>query len=799
MRVKLEWLNELVDLTGLSLEEIVDTVSLHSIEVENVDRMIKASNIVIGHVLTKEKHPDSDHLNLLTVDVGDEVLNIVCGAPNVDKGQYVIIAKVGAKLPGGEIKKSKIRGYESCGMCCSLQELGIENKYIPEKFANGIYYFEDYKPTLGMDGALALNLKDEVLELGLTPNRGDLLSMIGCAYEFSAAFNRPLKPLTFSLVRDKLNEAPLNIKIETDKCVGYYGQIIRDVKIKESPRWLKSRLIAFGIRSINNCVDITNYILALYGQPLHAFDLDKLGKKIVIKNAKEDEVFVSLDNIERKLKATDVAITNGDTTQCLGGVMGGLESEVTDTTKNIMLEAAVFDPMTIRKTAARLNLHSESSNRYERGVDINRTKAALDYACYLFKTLADAKIVGEAQVCGTSHIDDKEILLTKDNVNKRLGTNIKISEIKSILESLYFKVEEIKKDTLKVYVPNRRSDITIKEDLVEEVIRLYGYDKLEDSICTDDMAGELKVHNKNKRLIQDTLVGLGLHEVVTYSLVNENVNKEFALLRGEGVEDIKILMPITEDRCILRTTLVPSLLDTLKYNLSRKIKNIADFEIAKVYYKENGSNKEELRLALAMTNEYTSSLWQGKKENVDFFLVKGILEEVFNKFNLNVCYKALDVKCNELHPNRTALIYLGEELLGYIGQVHPQYAHKNDLDEVYVAELILSKFIDKEKDTIRYQSLPKLPSVERDLALIMDKDIKAQDVIECIMHSDKQHLKDAYIFDLYQGDKIEENKKSIAVKLIFSSDEALTDEIINAKIKRILKDLQYKLNITLRN
>ena len=427
MRVKLEWLNELVDLTGLSLEDIVNTVSLHSIEVENVDRMIKASNIVIGHVLTKEKHPDSDHLNLLTVDVGDEVLNIVCGAPNVDKDQYVIIAKVGAKLPGGEIKKSKIRGYESCGMCCSLQELGIENKYIPEKFANGIYYFEDYKPTLGSDGALALNLKDEVLELGITPNRGDLLSMIGCAYEFSAAFNRPLKPLVYEVVREKSNEA-LDIKIETDKCVGYYGQIIKDVKIKESPRWLKSRLIAFGIRAINNCVDITNYVLALFGQPLHAFDLDKLGHKIVIKNAKAGEKFTSLDEIERELKDTDIAITDGNKTQCLGGVMGGLDSEITDTTQNIMLEAAVFDPLTIRKTAARLNLHSESSNRFERGVDINRTKQALDYACYLYKELADAKIVGDAYYAGTTSIPDKEILLTKENVNKRLGTNISTKE-----------------------------------------------------------------------------------------------------------------------------------------------------------------------------------------------------------------------------------------------------------------------------------------------------------------------------------------------------------------------------------
>ena len=797
MRVKLEWLNELVDLTGLSLKDIVNTVSLHSIEVENVDTMIDATNIVIGHVLTKEKHPDSDHLNCLTVDVGDEVLNIVCGAPNVDVDQYLIVAKVGAKLPGGEIKKSKIRGVESSGMCCSLAELGIENKYIDEKFAKGIYYFEDFKPELGSDAKKALNWADEVLELGLTPNRGDLLSMIGCAYEFSAAFNRELKPLTFELERVASNEK-LDITIETKNCVGYYGQIIRDVKIKPSPRWLSSRLVAFGIRSINNCVDITNYILALYGQPLHAFDLDKLGTKVVIKDAKDKEKFVSLDGIERELKSTDVAITNGEETMCLGGVMGGLNSEITEDTKNIMLEAAVFDPMTIRKTAARLNLHSESSNRYERGVDINRTRQALDYACYLFKTLADAKICGEPVSVGTTSIKDKEIELTKTMVDSRLGTDIPTCEIKQILESLNFKVTETSKDTLMVYVPNRRPDITIKEDLTEEVGRLYGYDKLPLTIPLDRMSAELTVSNKNKRLIADTLVGLGLHEVVTYSLVNDQQNKEFNIIKEDNWEPIKILMPLTEERSILRYSLMPSMLEVIKYNLSRKIKNLADFEISKVYYNVDGKAKENIHLAVAMTNEYSNINWQGKKENVDFFLLKGIMNQVFDKLGLEVTYKALDKECKQMHPNRTASLYVGDTLIGYMGQIHPEYAHKNDLDDVYVCEVNLTNLIGLKKKTIKYSQVAKLPSVERDIALVMKKEVIANDVIECIKKSDKQILSDAYIFDLYQGEKIGSDEKSIAVKLVFTSNEPLTDDVINAKIKRILKDLQYKLNVTLR-
>ena len=797
MRVKLEWLNELVDLTGLSTQEIVDTASLYSIEIENVDRVIKASNIVIGHVLTKEKHPDSDHLNLLTVDVKDEVLNIVCGAPNVEKGQYVIIAKVGAKLPGFEIKKSKIRGYESCGMCCSLQELGVENKYIEEKYAKGIYYFEDCTE-VGMAADEALNWHDDIIELGITPNRGDLLSMIGVAYEFSASFGRKLKPLTFELTRlQEEQDKKLNIKIETKGCLGYYGQVIKNVCVKPSPRWLSSRLIAFGIRSINNLVDITNYILALYGQPLHAFDLDKIGYNVVIKNASNDETFVTLDEIERKLVETDVVITDGKETKCLGGVMGGLNSEITDETKNIMLEAAVFDPMTIRKTASRLNLHSEASQRYERGVDLNRTKEALDYACYLYQTLCDASIVGEAVYDGVCGIEDKEISITKDQVNKLLGTDISKDEVVSIFEKLNFKVL-VNGEEIKVYVPNRRPDITIKEDLIEEVARLYGYTKLPITLPEDRMAGALSVSNKNKRIIQDTLVGLGLHETVTYSLVNDKQNAKFTLLNKEGIEDISILMPLTEDRKTLRFNLMASNIEVLKYNLARKNKNIANFEISRVYYKHEGKKCEDLHLAIVMANEYSNTLWQGKSEVVDFFLLKGIVNQVFEKLGLEEKYVVLDKECNELHPNRSALIYVGEKLVGYIGKLHPQYEKENDLDDTYVCEINLQEIIDYKKETVIFKAIQKLPSVERDLALIMNKNVLASDLVECIKKSDKQILSDVQIFDLYEGEHVKEDEKSIAVKLVFTSNEQLTDEVINAKVKRILKDLQYKLNVNLR-
>ncbi len=800
MRVKLEWLNELVDLTGLSLEEIVNTVSLYSIEVEGVDKMINASNIVIGHVLTKQPHPDSDHLNLLTVDVKEEVLNIVCGAPNVEAGQYVIVAKIGCELGEGfVIKKSKIRGHESFGMVCSLQELGLEKKYIDEKYQSGIYYFED-EVEVGSEASKALNLHDPVIELGLTPNRGDMLSMLGVAYEMSAVFNRPLKPLTFELQRT-LDEKQANIKIDlkTPNCIAYYGQLIKNIEIKPSPRWLSSRLIAFGIRPINNSVDITNYILALFGQPLHAFDYDKVGNHIVVKNGEENDEFVTLDEQTRKLANYDIMITDGTNNLCLGGIMGGLESEVTDNTKNILLEAAVFDPSVIRKTATRLNLHSEASQRYERGVDVNRTKLALDYACYLFKELCNAEIINEPGFSGIKEIKDKEIKLTVEDVNSLLGTTITKNEIINIFKSLSFDVKE----DLTILVPNRRPDITIKEDLIEEVARIYGYDKLPLTHPVDDSFGKHSLSQKKTKLIRNTMLGLGLDNVVTYSLVSEEDNKLFNINHQEESENIELLMPLTEDRKLLRKGLIPSLLNVMKYNFSRKNKDVNIFEISKVYYKTTGEisafNKyEKTVLAGALANEFSSTLWKGQKEIVDFYLVKGLLEQLATALNTKFDFIKVEKQCEEMHPNRTASILWNGKNIGFIGQIHPKFALDNDLENVYVFEILIDELINEPEVINKYQSINKLPNVERDIALVMKKDVPSNDVIECILKSDKQILTNAYVFDLYEGEKINEDEKSLAIKLVFSSNEQLTEDVINSKVKRILKDLQYKLNITLR-
>ena len=624
--------------------------------------------------------------------------------------------------------------------------------------------------------------------------------MLGVAYEMSAVFKRPLKPLTFELQR-KLDESQEQIKIdiETPNCIAYYGQLIKNITLKPSPRWLSSRLIAFGIRPINNSVDITNYILALFGQPLHAFDYDKVGNHIVVKEGPENDKFVTLDEQERTLSNYDIMITDGTNNLCLGGIMGGLDSEVTNETKNILLEAAVFDPATIRKTATRLNLHSEASQRFERGVDVNRTKLALDYACFLFKELCEAEIVNEPGFSGIKEIEDKEIKITVEDVNGLLGTNISKEEIKQILQSLSFKVN----DDLTICVPNRRPDITIKEDLIEEVARVYGYDKLPLTHPVDDSFGKHSLSQKKTKLIRNTLLGLGLDNVVTYSLVSDEENKIFTLNHQENSENIELLMPLTEDRKILRKSLVPSLLNVMKYNFSRKMKDVNIFEISKVYYKTEGeinaSNKyEKTVLAGALANEFTSTLWKGQKEIVDFYLVKGLLEQLALDLNTKFDFVKCEKECKEMHPNRTASILWNGKEIGFVGQIHPKYAHENDLENVYVFELLIDELINEPEVINRYTPVNKLPNVERDIALVMKKDVPSSDVIACILKSDKQYLTNAYVFDLYEGEKINEDEKSLAIKLVFSSNEPLTEEVITGKVKRILKDLQYKLNITLR-
>lgn len=789
MKVKLEWLKELVDIDDISITEIVDKLSLHSIEIESVAKLVDATNLVVGYVKSRNSHPDSDHLSVCLVDVGSETLQIICGAKNVQAGQYVIVALIGAKLPGGvQIKKTKIRGIESSGMICSLLELGIEKKYLDEDNQNGIYVFlEPVKA--GADALAALNLSDYVIELGLTPNRGDLLSMLGVAIEVSAVFNRNLKPLAFEIVKEERIKE-LEIINETDLCKGYFCKVFWDVQIKASPAWLIARLIAFGIRPINNCVDITNYILALFGQPLHAFDYTKLGNKIVIRKATKNEEITTLDKINRKLEEGDILITDGIKPVAIAGVMGGLETEITANTTSLVLEAAVFNSESIRATSLRLGLRSDSSIRFEKGVDLGRIKFALNYASYLLKKYASAK-VGETFMDKEVYLPLKSVKITVDEVSKKLGIYISATEIKAILERLKFAVTS----NLEIIIPSRRNDIVIKEDIIEEIVRLHGYGHLPPTLPKTDSIGGLTKKQVIRRSIKNILAKLGLNENITYSLISAEENKQFSLINEDNYENIELLMPLNMERRVLRCSLLPSLLISTKFSYNRKLKNLAIFEVGNVYYHKDDYIEEE-HLGILLANDYNKSLHEVTK--VDFYLLKGIIEHLFNELQVEVQYLPLKDETLNLHPNRSAGIYINDEYIGYLGALHPKYASANDLDDVYIAEIKLNKIYDYEYKEQKYRPVSKLPSIERDLAIVVKKEVLAQDIINLIKSIKNTNLVEINIFDVYSGIKINEDEKSIALNLVFSSHETLTDEIINNKIEKILKELKAKHDAKLR-
>lgn len=800
MKVSYNWLKELVNL-DVPADKLAEEMSLYSVEVESFNPLVKASGLVIGEVLTKRPHENSDHLNVCLVNLGNSSSQIVCGAPNVAEGQKVIVALPGTKLPGGEIKVSVIRGVPSNGMICSLQELGLENKYVPAEYANGIYVMnKDAVP--GEDALKYLGLDDYVIELGLTPNRMDLLSMLGVANDVNAMYALGLKNLKYDFKEDsKLAKNEIDLELKTSTCYSYYARVIENVEIKESPDFIKARLIASGIRPINNVVDITNYVLMLFGQPLHAFDKDQLGSKIIVRRAFNNEKTTTLDGIERTLNRNDIVITDNKTDDgrivCLAGVMGGINTEVTSQTRNIVLESAVFRPLSIRRTSAKLGLRSEASVRYERGVDVNRSLEAVNYACYLLTEYASGKVLKGYVHEGIENIPDREFKITEKYVKDYLGVKINIHEINDIFNKLSFKSEIVDKEVL-VKVPNRRLDITIKADLVEEIARIHGYDKLKETLPIMDVSGIYTKEQQIRKRIHQIMRGAGLNETITYSLLNKQKSQEFAILFNDNDEEISLLHPMSEERKYLRRSITNSLVDVAKYNNARKNENIAIYEIGKRYHFEGEKACEQWTVAGFLQGQQSTNLWTTSREEVDFFYVKGLMELLFSRLNMDVTYERLAKQTAQMHPERSAQIKYNDKVIGYFGALHPKYINEQDLLGGYVFEIALDEIFTKETEVTIFKSISKVPSVTRDLALIMDKNQPAGDIVQAIYRIDKKMIKEVTVFDLYQGDKIDENKKSIAVRIILESDETLTEDIISAKMKKIIKSLEYQFGVSLR-
>lgn len=794
MRVSKNFLNDYIKVDDLDFKEVANKMVFAGNEYESVSKISEATGIVVGHVLECEMHPESKKLHICKVDLGDEVVQILCGAPNMRQGIKVPVAKIGAKLPNGiEIKKAKLAGMDSFGMCCSLEELGIESKYMSEEDKTGIHVLPEDAP-VGEDAIHYMQYDDEVIDFELTANRGDLLSMLGMAHEVGALYNRPVtypenQP---NVLKENVNDV-MTIDVQTENCPIYLGKIVKDVVIKESPEWMKERLMASGIRSINNVVDISNYVMLEYGQPLHFFDQDRLGDKVIVRMAEENETLKTLDGQERTLKTSDIVIANDKEAVALAGVMGGLSTEVEMDTKNIFIESAIFEPIHIRYTAKSI-LRSEASSRYEKGIDPNRTKEALNRACYLLEKYADGKVYDGILTHDTTKKDDKKIEITLDKINAVLGMKLKKEEVIDVFTRLGFQTEE-KGTTMVVSVPTRRLDISIKEDLIEEVGRIYGYEHVQGTLpVLESKEGSYSKKELFIKGLRQRLQGLGLTEVITYSLVKKEDVSKYTNFQNE---DIVLLDPLTEDRKYLRKSLIPSLLNVWEYNTSRNQKNVAIYESGNIYYKEQDEYVERPMISGLLYGIGTNNLWQQEKIVVDFYYVKGIIENIMKYLGLNNRY-SFDTKNlpKEFHPGRSCALLIDREVVGYFGQVHPTECKK----EVYVFELDVLKIMSHKVRMMKYKEISKYPAIHKDLAFIVDQKVTSKEIMDVLKHIGGRMVTHIDVFDVYTGENVGENEKSIAYSITFEdATRTLTDEEVMKVFNKMIAEVESKLNAKVRD
>ncbi|MEG0474883.1 MAG: phenylalanine--tRNA ligase subunit beta [Carnobacterium sp.] len=788
MNVSYQWLKEYLDLTDITPEELADKMSRTGIEIEDVTiPEAGLKKIVVGYAAEVIDHPDSDHLHVCQVDIGEaELSQIVCGAPNIAAGQKIIVALPGSRITGNvKIKKGKMRGQVSNGMICSLEELGYSEKVTPKQYAEGIYVLsENAVPGESVFPYLAMD--DAILELSITPNRADALSMRGVAHEVGAIYNqKPMfKGFTLTETTDENIEDYIKVAVENSEDTPSYNiRVIKDVKVEESPLWLQTKLMNAGIRPLNNIVDITNYILLEYGQPLHAFDYDRLNsKEILVRRAKNGEALTTLDGKERNLSPENIVITNGEKSVALAGVMGGMDSEIQADTVNVALEAALFEPIAIRKTAKEFNLRSEASSRYEKGINHATIITAGDHAAALIAELAGGTVVTGKASENTVEAKDCVVSITLDKLNRSLGTEITAEEVTAIFDRLGFKSTETN-GLFEVAVPPRRWDIAIEADLVEEVARIYGYDNLPSTLpTTESVPGKL---NDKQRLIRHTrhyLEGAGLSQAISYVLTTPEKASQFMLRESQMTQ---IEMPMSEDRSTLRMNLLSGLLDNTHYNIARKNADVALYEIGHVFYQEDGQllPLEEDHLSGVLTGSLKDSNWQGKAPKVNFFDIKGILEGLVATYGLTeaVTFVA-DENREGMHPGRTAAIYLGEKEIGFIGQLHPLTAKAYELKETYAFELNLQAIADADKHPTIYAGIPKYPGMTRDIALLVEETVTNQQLTDLILEKGGKYLTGVRLFDIYQGSNIEAGKKSLAYTLSYlnPADTLVEEEVTKA-------------------
>ena len=790
MLISLNWLKQYIDLDGIEINEMENALTMIGQEVEKIEIAgSNLENVVTAKIIEKEMHPDSDHLTVCKVDNGKEILQIVCGASNHKAGDKVVLAQIGAKL--GEdfvIKKGKIRGKESCGMLCSEVELGIGSDkdgiiILPEDAPIGVP-FKDY-----------LGINDTVFELEITPNRPDCLSHIGIARELSAYYGKELKYPETEINSEISEKTSDNVKVsieDSNLSRRYVTRILKNVTVKESPKWLKERIEAVGLRSINNIVDVSNFILMEMNHPNHVFDLDKIeGNEIKVKSAVKGDKLVTLDEQERELEDGDIVICDSKKILALGGVMGGLDSEVTDNTKNILLEVAQFNPQNIRKTSRRLTLSSDSSYRFERGIDVEDSIKVINRLANLIQEVAGGEILnGYVDVYPVPH-ENKVAELNFERLNRFVGKVIPREKVIEILKNLEIDVKD-NGETLTLTAPSYRGDLELEQDYFEEVIRMYGFDNIENILPRVDI-------NKNSTLdttkltdrVKTICASVGLKEVINYSFIPKDALQK---LKFTGVSEDKLIdisNPITEDFVTMRPTLLYSLIKNAKDNMNRNVSNIRFFEVSRTFEKAEELAKEDIKVGIILAGENDKTLWNPKPVHYDFYDLKGIVEEIFSKLK----FQSFSIKRSvqtEFHPGRSADVFVGKEYIGSFGEIHPDVLENFGLNKktVLVAEFnieLIKKYINK---PFVYQGIVKYPAVPRDLALVMNENILVGDVLKTIEKIDKK-VEKVELFDIYQGIGVEPGKKSVAISILLRDDsKTLEEKEINDIIDKILAKMK---------
>ncbi len=804
MLVSYKWLKKLVDLENITPDELADKMSRSGIEVEDVvvpeDGLKK---IVVGDVKECKPHPDSDHLSITQVDVGeDELFQIVCGAPNIQAGKKVIVALPNSRITGNvKIKKGKMRGEVSLGMICSLDELGYTSSVVPKEYADGIYFLPG-EAIPGEPVFSYLDMDDSIIELSITPNRADALSLRGVAHEVAAIYDRKISFPTKELVEATDSDIKdfISVKVENmEDTPTYRMRVIKDVTIKESPLWLQTLLMNQGIRPINNVVDVTNYVLLLFGQPQHAFDYDKLGsKEVSVRRATDSEKLVTLDEVERELTTENLVVTNGVKPIALAGVMGGLDSEITETTTTVALETALFHPTITRRTARGFGLSSESSKRFERGINVATIEEASNFAGQMIAELSGGVVVKGEAISNNYEQKDVVVSITLEKINRSLGTDLTIKEVSTIFNSLGFKhTEEAEKFV--VSIPPRRWDISIEADLIEEVARIFGYDNLPSTLPTgSSVAGKLSKNQRITRNIRRNLEGKGLSEAISYMLTTPDLATAFVLNKQDV---ISLDFPMSEERSTARQSLVPGLLKNVSYNQARKQSHVAFYEVGNIFEVLEGQDlpKETKHVSMAISGVWDAKTWDSPAKTVDFYTLKGITENLLTALDLKDVTFIPTKEYAEMHPGRTAHVKVGETVIGFIGQVHPQFAKEIEIQDTYVCEYDLDLICELTKEEPIYKEVGKYPSIKRDIALLSDTAISSQQIVDVIRSKGGKQLVEIHLFDVFQGEKLGHNKKSLAYSLIFRNDEAtLVDEEVTSVVEKISLALSEELNIEVR-